>query len=100
MAGQLQSLELQFITGTNRGSSEFRQRLSPRTTKLLPPAADSNDASPAASTQVAPQPIVSTKLPPTSPNPSEQGWVLQVDRSSGVKAYVNPKNTKQYRIVE
>lgn len=100
MAGQLQSLELQFITGANRGSSEFRQRLSPRTTKLLPPAADSNDASPSASTQVAPQPIVSTKLPPTSPNPSEQGWVLQVDRSTGVKAYVNPKNTKQYRIVE
>lgn len=100
MAGQLQSLELQWITGTNRGSNEFREGLSKRTLRLLPPAADSNDASPSASTQVAPQPIVSTKLPPTSPNPNEQGWVLQVDRSTGVKAYVNPKNTKQYRIVE
>lgn len=100
MTGQLQSLELQFVTGTNRGSSEFRQRLSPRTKKILPPAVDSNDASPAPSGQVAPQPIVSTNLPPTSPNPSEKGWVLQVDRSTGVKAYVNPKNPKQYRIVE
>ena len=100
MTGQLQSLELQFVTGTNRGSSEFRQRLSPRTKKILPPAVDSNDASPAPSGQVAPQPTVPTNLPPTSPNPSEKGWVLQVDRSTGVKAYVNPKNPKQYRIVE
>jgi hypothetical protein len=99
MAGQLQSLELQFITGTNRGSSEFRERLSPKTRKILPPAADSNDASPAQSTQVAPQPVVSTRLPPTSPNASEKGWVLQVDPTTNVKAYVNPKNPKQYRIV-
>jgi hypothetical protein len=99
MAGQLQSLELQFVTGTNRGSSEFRERLSAKTRKILPPAADSNDASPAQSTQVAPQPIVSTRLPPTSTNPNEKGWVLQVDPTSNVKAYVNPKNPKQYRIV-
>ena len=100
MAGQLQSLELQFITGTNRGSSEFRQRLSPRTIGLLPAAADTNEASPAPSTQVAPAPIVSTNLPPTSDKPNESGWVLKVDRGTGVKAYVNPKNPKQYRIVE
>jgi hypothetical protein len=99
MTGQLQSLELQFITGTNRSSNEFRQRLSPRTKKILPPAADSNDASPAQSTQVAPQPVVSTRLPPTSTNPNEKGWVLQVDPTTNVKAYVNPKNPKQYRIV-
>ena len=99
MAGQLQSLELQFITGTNRGSSEFRERLSPKTRKILPPSADSNDASPAQSTQVAPQPVVSTRLPPTSTNPNEKGWVLQVDPTTNVKAYVNPKNPKQYRIV-
>ena len=99
MAGQLNSLELQFITGTNRSSSEFRQRLSPKTVNLLPPAADTNDASPAPSTQVAPQPIVSTKLPATSDKPNEKGWVLQVDPTTNVKAYVNPKNTKQYRIV-
>lgn len=100
MAGQLQSLELQFVTGTNRGSKEFRQRLSPNTRTLLPPAVDSNEASPAQSTNVAPAPIVSTRLPPTSDKPSEKGWVLKVDRASGVKAYVNPKNPKQYRIVE
>lgn len=100
MAGQLNSLELQFITGTNRKSSEFRKRLSPKTISLLPPAVDTDGASPAPSTQVAPQPIVSTKLPPTSTNESEKGWVLHVDRTTGVKAYVNPKNPKQYRIVE
>jgi len=99
MAGQLNSLELQFVTGTNRKSSEFRQRLSPKTISLLQPAVDMDEASPAPSTNVAPAPTVSTKLPPTSDKPSESGWVLQVDRSTGVKAYVNPKNPKQYRIV-
>jgi hypothetical protein len=99
MAGQLNSLELQWITSTNRGSKEFREKLSPRTKKILRPAADSNDASPAQSTQVAPQPVVSTRLPPTSTNPNEKGWVLQVDPTTNVKAYVNPKNPKQYRIV-
>ena len=100
MSGQIQSLELQFITGTNRGSKEFRQRLSPNTVTLLPAAVDSNGASPAPSTQVAPAPIVSTNLPPTSDKPNEKGWVLRVDRATGVKAYVNPKNPNQYRIVE
>lgn len=100
MAGQLNSLELQFITGTNRGSKEFRQRLSPKTVSLLPAAVDTDGASPAPSTTVAPSPIVSTNLPPTSDKQNEKGWVLQVDRTSGVKAYVNPKNPKQYRIVE
>jgi hypothetical protein len=66
----------------------------------LPDAVDTDGASPAPSTQVAPAPIVSTNLPPTSDKPNEKGWVLQVDRTSGVKAYVNPKNPKQYRIVE
>lgn len=98
MAGQLQSLELQFISGTNRGSKEFRSKLSPRTQTLLPPAVDTNEASPT-QLNVAPTPTVPTKLPPTSPNPNESGWVLQVDKSSNVKAYVNPKNPKQYRIV-
>jgi hypothetical protein len=37
MAGQLQSLELQWETGTNRPASEFRQGLSKRTLTLLPP---------------------------------------------------------------
>jgi hypothetical protein len=99
MAGQLQGLEYQWVTGTNRSSAEFRTGLTPRTRNLLPPAIDTNDASPAPSTQVAPQPIVSTKLPATSDKPSEKGWVLQVDPTTNVKAYVNPKNTKQYRIV-
>lgn len=98
MAGQLQSLELQFITGTNRGSKEFRQRLSQRTQSLLPPPVDTDEASPAPSTNVAPQPTVQTNLPPTSTNPNEKGWVLKVDKN-GVKAYVNPSNPKQYRIV-
>ena len=98
MAGKLNSLELQFISGTNRGSSEFRRRLTQRTQSLLPPAADTNEASPT-QLNVAPTPTVPTKLPPTSPNPNESGWVLQFDKSSGVKAYVNPKNPKQYRIV-
>lgn len=99
MAGQLQSLELQWLSGTNRGSKDFRAKLSPRTQSLLPPAADTNEASPQPSGNVAPSPIVSTKLPPTSTNPNESGWVLQYDKVSGVKAYVNPKNPKQYRIV-
>lgn len=99
MAGQLQSLELQFISGTNRGSKEFRSRLSKRTQSLLPPAVDSDEASPAPSPNVTPSPKVQTNLPPVSTNPNEQGWVLQFDKSTGVKAYVNPKNTKQYRIV-
>jgi hypothetical protein len=37
MAGQLQSLELQWETGTNRPASEFRQGLSKKTLSLLPP---------------------------------------------------------------
>lgn len=99
MAGQLQSLELQWISGTNRGSKDFRAKLSQRTQSLLPPAADTDEASPAPSTNVAPTPSVPTKLPPVSTNPNEQGWVLQIDKSTNVKAYVNPKNPKQYRIV-
>lgn len=56
MAGQLQSLELQFITGTNRGSSEFRRRLSPKTKTILAPAVDENEAFQSSSAQVASQP--------------------------------------------
>lgn len=37
MAGQLNSLELQWETGTNRPKSEFRQGLSKKTLSLLPP---------------------------------------------------------------
>jgi hypothetical protein len=37
MAGQLQSLELQWETGTNRPAEEFRKGLSKKTLSLLPP---------------------------------------------------------------
>jgi hypothetical protein len=37
MAGQLNSLELQWETGTNRSKEEFRQGLSKKTLSLLPP---------------------------------------------------------------
>jgi hypothetical protein len=47
MAGQLQSLELQWETGTNRPASEFRQGLSKRTLSLFPPL-ESKATSPAA----------------------------------------------------
>lgn len=100
MAGQLGSLEQQWVTSTGRGSSEFRAKLSNRTKSILPAAIDADEASPVPSTTVAPKPIVSTKLPPLSTNPNEKGWMLHVDNVTGVKAYVNPNNPKQYRIVE
>jgi hypothetical protein len=100
MAGQLDSLELQFITGTNRKSSEFRQRLSPRTKQILSPSADKSEDLPSrqspSSDSVA---TTSGALPAISPNPNEKGWVLKVDKSTGTRAYVNPENNKQYRIV-
>jgi hypothetical protein len=100
MAGQLDSLELQFITGTNRKSSEFRQRLSPKTKQILSPSADKSEDLPSrqspSSDSVA---TTSGALPAISPNPNEKGWVLKVDKSTGTRAYVNPKDNKQYRIV-
>ena len=52
MAGQLNSLELQWETGTNRSASEFRQGLSKRTLTLLPPLEAPAPAAPAANQQL------------------------------------------------